>query len=63
MMHFSDDELNKIDYALAFYIDQRSKELSEQNSRDVDWDRLSDYQSLSHKIVDYIIERSTLCTD
>ena len=62
-MHFTDDELNKIDYALAYYIDERSKELSSQNSRDVDWDRLSDYQSLSQKLVDYIIERSQSCTD
>ena len=52
MMHFTDDELNKIDYALALYIDQRSNELSSQNSRDEDWDRLSDYQKLSHKLVD-----------
>ena len=63
MMHFTDDELNKIDYALAYYIDERSKELSSQNSRDIDWDRLSDYQSLSQKIVDYIIERSQSCID
>ena len=62
-MHFTDDELNKIDYALALYIDTRSQELSEQNSRDEDWDRLLDYQTLSHKIVDYIIERSRSYTD
>ena len=62
-MHFTDDELNKIDYALAMYIDNRSSELSSQNSRDEDWDRLSDYKALNDKIVDYIIERSQLCTD
>ena len=63
MMHFTDDELNKIDYALAMYIDNKSNELSSQNSRDEDWDRLSDYKTLNDKIVDYIIERSQLCTD
>ena len=63
MMHFSDDELNKIDYALALYIDTRGKELSQQNSRDEDWTRLDEYEMLSRKIVDYIIERSQFCTD
>ena len=62
-MHLTDDELNKIDYALALYIDQRSKELSSQNSRDEDWTRLDEYQVLSRKLVDYIIERSQSCTD
>ena len=63
MMHFTDDELNKLDYALACYIDNRENELSSQNSRDEDWDRLIDYKTLSSKIVDYIIERSQSCTD
>ena len=62
-MHFTDDELNKIDYALACYIDNRENELSSQNSRDEDWNRLMDYKSLNSKIVDYIIERSQSCTD
>ena len=63
MMHFTDDELNKLDYALACYIDNRENELSSQNSRDEDWTRLDEYQSLSRKLVDYIIERSQSCID
>lgn len=63
MIEFTDDELNKLDYALAYYIDERSVELSHNNSRDVDWDRLLDYQKLSRKIVDYVIEQSQSCTD
>ena len=63
MIEFTDDELNKLDYALAVYIDERSAELTHNNSRDVDWDRLLGYKKLNDKIVDYIIEQSRSCTD
>ena len=63
MIEFTDDELNKLDYALAVYIDDRSAELTHNNSRDVDWDRLLEYQKLNNKIVDYIIQQSSPCTD
>jgi hypothetical protein len=62
-MHFTDDELSKIDCALTGYIDTRSKELSQQNSRDEDWNKLLDYQTISRKISDYIIEQSQSCID
>jgi len=63
MTHFTNNELNNIKHALSYYIDQRTDELSQQNSRDEDWDRLSDYQSLNHKIINYIIEMSQPCID
>ena len=62
MIEISNKELSMLDHALAQYIDAKDTQLAQENSRDEDWTRLSEYRTLNRKIEDYLIQNGQSCT-
>ena len=63
MIEFTDDELQMICRALSYYHDGWGNTLRESNCGDYEWDLLLDYDKLSIKISDHLIQKSLFCTD